>query len=342
MTEIKPHVPQVARIKVLGIGGGGGNTVNFMVEEGVEGVEFVAVNTDKQALSINKATKKLQIGKKLTGGLGSGANPEIGKKAAEESKEEIKRVLEGADMVFLAAGMGGGTGTGSCPLIAEAAKSMGALTVGVVTKPFDFEGRRRMETAEQGIANLKEKVDALITIRNQRLLDMVERDVSILEAFKLADSVLAEGVRGISDLIVTPGLINVDFADVRTIMTEAGSALMGIGKGTGEERAQVAARNASSSSLLESSIDGALGILFNVVGGPDLAMHEVDEAARVITELAHPDADIIFGATIDETMKDEVKVTVIATGFGEREVSQEKKEERKEEEYEIPAFLREK
>jgi len=313
---IKPEVERFAKIKVVGIGGGGGNAVNSMIDDrNIQGVDFMAINTDLQALSVNKAPVKIQIGKDLTKGLGSGANPEVGRKAAEESIEIIRDHLEGSDMVFLTSGMGGGTGTGGSPIVAEVAKSMGALTVGVVTKPFSFEGVRRMENAEEGVASLKERVDALIVIPNQKLLDVVEKNMSIIEAFKIADSVLGEGVQGISDLIVLPGLINVDFADVRTIMTDAGSALMGIGNGTGDGRAEMAARAAISSPLLESDISGATGILLNIMGGKDLGMHEVDEAARIISDAASPDANIIFGATIDESASEKIKITVIATGF---------------------------
>ncbi len=358
--QIKPQIAQAAKIKVLGVGGGGGNALNSMIDlQDIKGVEFVAINTDAQALEVNKAPIKIQIGQKLTGGLGSGANPEIGQQAAEESEEEMKEHVKGSDMVFITAGMGGGTGTGATPIIARLAKDVGALTVGVVTKPFAFEGEKRMTQAEEGIVNLRSKVDALITIPNQKLLEVIERKMSILEAFKIADSVLGQGVQGISDLIVVPGLINVDFADVRTIMTEAGSALMGIGRASGEDRAKVAANNATSSPLLEASIEGARGILFNIVGGKDLSMHEVDEAARIISGEAHPDAEIIFGATIDDEMTDQIKVTVIATGFEngvsetfdtfskeeperEEEGGLDTKDKDEEEEYEIPAFLRRK
>jgi cell division protein FtsZ len=348
---VKPETEQVANIKVLGIGGGGCNALNSMITlQKIQGVEFVAVNTDAQALSTSEAPIKIQIGAKVTGGLGSGANPDMGQKAAEESREDLEKNLEGADMVFITAGMGGGTGTGGAPVIAEISKSSGALTIGVVTKPFEFEGARRMENAVKGIANLRDKVDALIVIPNQRLLEIVERTMSILDAFKVADSILGQGVQGISDLIVMPGLINVDFADVRTIMTDAGSALMGIGEGSGEDRSMTAAKAAVSSPLLEVSIDGATGILFNIVGGPDLSMHEVDEAARLISQSADPNANIIFGATIDDAMKDQIKITVIATGFslgetelppsvrGKGEGSEEEKPE--EDQYESPAFLR--
>lgn len=313
---IKPEIERYAKIRVVGIGGCGCNAINTMIAgQTINGVEFIAINTDAQALSVNQAPVKIPIGQQLTHGLGAGANPSIGEEAAKESVEVIKGHLEGSDMVFITAGMGGGTGTGAAPIVAEIAKSVGALTVGFVTKPFHFEGARRMQNADKGIANLKGKVDALITIPNQKLLDVVEKKMSIVDAFKVSDNVLGQGVQGISDLIVMPGLINVDFADVRTIMTEAGSALMGIGRGTGENRSVTAAKAAISSPLLEVSIDGATGILFNVIGGNDLSMHEVDDAARIISEAASPDANIIFGATIDESLNDQIKITVIATGF---------------------------
>ena len=300
----------------MGIGGGGSNAVGSMIANGtIHGVDFVAVNTDAQALLLNKADTKIQIGEAITKGLGSGGDPEIGREAAEESREKIKQALEGSDMVFVTAGMGGGTGTGASPVIAEIAKEIGALTVAVVTKPFMFEGTRRMVSAEEGIDNLKDKVDTLIVIPNQRILDVVDRKLSLLDAFKVADSVLTQGVQGISEIITMPGLINVDFADVRNIMADAGSALMGIGSGIGENRAQTAARSAISSPLLEISMDGARGVLFNVVGGPDLTMTEVDEAAKIISAAADPDANIIFGATIDESMHDQIRITVVATGF---------------------------
>ncbi len=313
---IKPETDHFARIKVVGVGGGGSNAINSMLlSQKIMGVDFIAINTDAQALSINQAAIKIQIGKEITKGLGSGANPDIGKKAAEESIEEIKKYLEGADMVFVTAGLGGGTGTGAAPIIASIAKQVGALTVGVVTKPFLFEGSKRMQNAENGLKELKDKVDALITIPNQKLLDVVERGVSILEAFRVADSILGQGVQGISDLIVLPGLVNVDFADVKTIMANAGSALMGIGVASGENRAVDAAKSAVLSPILDIDIKGATGILFNIVGGQDLAMHEIDDAARIIGEAANPDANIIFGATIDESFSDKIKITVIATGF---------------------------
>ena len=313
---IKPEVEKFAKIKVVGIGGGGCNAVSSMVSGSqISGVDFVCINTDKQALNNSQAPVKVQIGDNLTKGLGSGANPEVGKKAAEESIEKIKEVLVGADMVFLTAGMGGGTGTGASPIVAKISRSMGALTIGVVTKPFVFEGAHRRVVAEEGVDGLRDKVDTMIVIPNQRLLEVVDSKVTILEAFNLADSVLAQGVQGISDLIVLPGLINVDFADVKTIMTSAGSALMGIGFASGEDRAVVAARQAISSPLLEVTVDGAKGILFNVTGSKDLTMNEVDEAARIIAEAADKDANIIFGAAIDETLEDKIKITVIATGF---------------------------
>lgn len=315
---IKPDIARFAKIRVMGIGGGGCNAINSMISvTQIQGVDFIGVNTDAQALLTNQAQTKIQIGENLTRGLGSGGNPDIGRQAAEESKEKIKEYLIGSDMVFLTCGQGGGTGTGGTPIIAEIAKQIGALTVAVVTKPFAFEGTRRMVTAEEGIDDLKEKVDTLIVIPNQRLIETVDKKMSLLDAFKIADSVLGQGVQGISDLIVTPGLINVDFADVRAIMTEAGSSLMGIGTGTGENRAQIAARMAISSPLLEVSIDGAKGVLFNITGGKDMTMSEVDEAAKLISEAVDPDANIIFGATIDDNMVDQVKIAVIATGFDE-------------------------
>jgi cell division protein FtsZ len=306
----------LAVIKVVGIGGGGTNAVNRMVDAGLKGVEFIAVNTDNQALLMTDADIKLNIGSELTKGLGAGANPEVGYAAAEESHDEIKESLKGADMVFVTAGEGGGTGTGGAPVVAEIAKEeIGALTVGVVTRPFEFEGARRAEQAEQGIRELRDKVDTLIVIPNERLLTMVERRTSILDAFREADNVLRQGVQGITDLITVPGLINLDFADVRTIMREAGSALMGIGLASGENRAGEAARAAISSPLLEASVEGATGILLNITGGADLGLFEVNEAAEIIGSASDADANIIFGAVIDEAMGDQVRVTVIATGF---------------------------
>lgn len=313
---IKPQTNNFAKIRVMGIGGGGMNALNSMIKNSeVKGVDFISVNTDAQVLLLSYAPTKIQIGENLTKGLGSGGDPEIGRQAAEESYEKIKEFIDGSDMVFLTAGMGGGTGTGASAVIARAAKEIGALTVAVVTKPFAFEGTRRMVTAEDGIEDLREKVDTLIVIPNQRILDVVDKKVSLLEAFRVADSVLSQGVQGISDLITIPGLINVDFADVKTVMSSAGSALMGIGTGVGENRAQTAARLAIASPLLEISMDGARGVLFNITGGPDLTMTEVDEAAKIISSAADPDANIIFGATIDEAMHDQIKIAVIATGF---------------------------
>jgi cell division protein FtsZ len=318
MALVKPDINTVAQIKVIGVGGGGGNAINSMVKnQQIKGVEFVSINTDSQALLTNAATTKLQIGEGLTKGLGSGADPDIGRQAAEESRDRLQELMLDADMVFITCGMGGGTGTGASPIVAEIAKESGALTVGVVTRPFTFEGQRRMHLAEEGIEGLKDKVDTLIVITNQRLIDVVDRKMTLLEAFKVADSVLGQGVQGISDLITVPGLINVDFADVRTIMTDAGSALMGIGQGVGEDRAITAAKTAVASPLLELSIDGAKGILFNITGGDDLTMAEVNDAASIISQSADPEANIIFGATINEKMANEVKISVIATGFGD-------------------------
>lgn len=313
---IRPQSTNFAKIRVVGIGGGGSNAIGSMISHGtIHGVDFVAVNTDAQALLLNKADTKIHIGENLTKGLGSGGDPEIGRQAAEESAEKIKHMLEGSDMVFITCGEGGGTGTGATPVVAALAKEVGALTVAVVTKPFLFEGTRRMVQAEEGIDQLKDKVDTLIVIPNQRILDVVDRKLSLLDAFKVADSVLTQGVQGISEIITMPGLINVDFADVRSIMSSAGSSLMGIGSGIGENRAQTAARSAISSPLLEISMDGARGVLFNIVGGPDLTMTEVDEAAKIISAAADPDANIIFGATIDENMHDQIRITLVATGF---------------------------
>ena len=304
-----------ARIKVVGVGGGGGNAVNRMIEEQVQGIEFVAVNTDAQSLLLSKAPTRVHIGSKLTRGLGAGGDPEIGRKAAEESQEDLYQVLDGADMVFITAGMGGGTGTGAAPVVAKAAKDVGALTIGVVTRPFSFEGSRRMKSAEVGIAALKEQVDTLIVIPNDRLLQIVDKKAGLQDAFKVADDVLRQGIQGISELITVPGLINLDFADVKTIMSEGGAALMAVGEATGEDRARLAAEEAISSQLLDITIDGARGILFNITGGPDLTLFEVNQAAAIIKEAAHPDVNLIFGAVIDQNMGDRVRVTVIATGF---------------------------
>ncbi|NHN28652.1 cell division protein FtsZ [Paenibacillus agricola] len=315
MFEFDMDMDQLAKIKVIGVGGGGSNAVNRMIENGLKGVEFITVNTDAQALHMSKSDHKLQIGDKLTRGLGAGANPEVGKKAAEESKEHIFNTLKGADMVFVTAGMGGGTGTGAAPVIAEIAKECGALTVGVVTRPFTFEGRKRAAQAEAGIAALKEKVDTLIVIPNDRLLEIVDKKTPMLEAFREADNVLRQGVQGISDLIAVPGLINLDFADVKTIMTERGSALMGIGIATGENRAAEAAKKAIQSPLLETSIEGARGVLMNITGGANLSLYEVNEAADIVASASDLEVNMIFGAVIDEKLKDEIMVTVIATGF---------------------------
>jgi cell division protein FtsZ len=318
MALVKPDSARIAKIKVIGVGGGGGNAVSSMIETGtINGVEFIAVNTDAQVLLQNKAPTKLQIGEKLTKGLGVGGNPEIGQNAAEESMEKIKELLLDSDMVFVTAGMGGGTGTGAAPVIAQLAKEAGALTVGVVTKPFAFEGTRRSVAAEDGIEKLKDATDTLIVIPNQRLMDVIDRKMTLLEAFKVVDSVLGQAVGGIADIITTAGLVNVDFADVKAIMKEAGSALLGIGTGVGENRAQMAARAAVSSPLLDLSIEGARGVLFNIAGGNDLTMFEVDEAARIISAAADPDANIIFGAVIKDDLSDQVRITVIATGFDE-------------------------
>ena len=344
---------QFADIKVIGIGGGGNNAINRMIEAGVKGIEFIAVNTDAQALFLSKAEKKIQAGEKLTKGLGAGADPEIGRKAAEENADEIRKALQGADMVFVTAGMGGGTGTGGAAIIARIAKELGALTVGVVTKPFSFEGRKRNHNAEQGIQSLREEVDSLITIPNDRLLQVVDKHTAFNDAFKIADDILRQGVQGISDLIAVPGLINCDFADVQTIMQNTGSALMGIGRSSGENRAAEAARLAISSPLLETSIEGAQGVLFNITGGSDLTLFEINEAAEIIHTAADEEANIIFGANIDENLSDEVRVTVIATGFRSASVRplQEKKRVKGVEspppfldknDLEIPPFLRRK
>lgn len=318
MALIKPDSASFAKIKVLGVGGGGNNALNTMIDNNqINGVEFIAINTDSQALLANKANTKIQIGKELTRGLGSGGNPEVGREATEESRELLKEYLIDTDMVFIGGGMGGGTYTGGAPVIADVAREMGALTIAVTTKPFSFEGTKRMVIAEEGLENLKNKVDTLIVVPNQRIMDIIDRKMTLLEAFKVVDSVLSQGVQGISEIITTPGLINVDFADVKVIMKNAGSSLLGIGTGVGENRAQVAAKAAVSSPLLDISVEGAKGILFNITGGPDLTMSEVEEAAKFISETADVDANIIFGATIDENMTDQVKIIVIATGFDE-------------------------
>lgn len=318
MLEFDLDTEPLAKIKVIGVGGGGSNAVNRMIEFGVRGVEFITANTDAQALQLTKAEQKLQLGEKLTRGLGAGGNPEIGKKAAEESREMIQNALRGADMVFVTAGMGGGTGTGAAPVIASIAKECGALTVGVVTRPFTFEGRKRAMQAEMGIETLKENVDTLIVIPNDRLLEIVDKKTPMMEAFREADNVLRQAVQGISDLIAVPGLINLDFADVKTIMTERGSALMGIGVASGENRAAEAARKAIMSPLLETSINGARGIIINITGGSNLSLYEVNEAAEIVIAASDPDVNMIFGASIDDSLKDEIKVTVIATGFDQK------------------------
>ncbi len=313
--ELEQPTESFARIKVVGVGGGGCNAVNRMIEEGVQGIEFIAVNTDAQALMLSQAPTRVRIGEKLTRGLGAGGDPEVGRKAAEESAEELYEVLKGADMVFVTAGMGGGTGTGAAPIIAQIAREVGALTIGVVTRPFSFEGARRAKAAEEGISRLKEQADTLIVIPNDRLLQIVDKRVTMQEAFKVADDVLRQGVQGISELITVPGLINLDFADVRSIMKEGGAALMAVGEAEGEDRARVAAEAAISSNLLDITIDGARGVLFNITGGPDLTLFEVNQAAAIIKEAAHPDVNLIFGAVIDPNMGDKVRITVIATGF---------------------------
>jgi cell division protein FtsZ len=310
-----PQMESFARIKVVGVGGGGSNAVNRMIEEGLSGVEFVAINTDAQALLLSDAPTRVRIGDKLTRGLGAGGDPEIGKKAAEESAEDLYGVIKGCDMVFITAGIGGGTGTGAAPIIAQIAKEVGALTIGVVTRPFTFEGAKRSQAAESGITTLKEQVDTLIVIPNDRLLQLADKRASLQDAFRLADDVLRQGIQGISELITIPGLINLDFADVRTIMSEGGAALMAVGHASGEDRARVAAEQSISSHLLDITIDGARGILFNVTGGSDLSLFEVNQAAAIIKETAHPDVNLIFGAVIDPSMGDELRVTVIATGF---------------------------
>jgi len=312
------HTQQVeafARIKVIGVGGGGQNAVNRMIDEGIGGVEFISANTDAQALTLSKAPVRVRLGDKLTRGLGAGGDPEIGRKAAEESSDELYNVLKGADMVFVTAGMGGGTGTGAAPVVSQVAKECGALTIGVVTRPFTFEGGRRSQAAEAGVTKMKEHAHTLISIPNDRLLQLADKKSSLQDAFRMADDVLRQGIQGISELITVPGLINLDFADVRAIMSEGGAALMAVGRGSGDERAKNAAEQAISSQLLDITIDGARGVLFNVTGGPNLTLFEVNQAAAIIRETAHPDVNMIFGAVIDPEMGDEVRVTVIATGF---------------------------
>jgi len=310
-----PNAESFARIKVVGVGGGGCNAVNRMIEEGLSGIEFITVNTDAQALLLSKAPTRVRVGEKVTRGLGAGGDPEMGRKAAEESAEELYEVLRGSDMVFVTSGLGGGTGTGAAPIVAQIAKEVGALTIGVVTRPFTFEGSRRQKAAEDGISKLKEHADTLIVIPNDRLLQIVDKRASLQEAFRTADDVLRQGIQGISELITVPGLINLDFADVRAIMSEGGAALMAVGRASGEDRARIAAEMAISSQLLDITIDGARGILFNVTGGSGLTLFEVNQAAAIIKETAHPDVNLIFGAVIDPNMGDDIRITVIATGF---------------------------
>jgi cell division protein FtsZ len=321
MLDFDTNIDQFAKIKVIGVGGGGNNAVNRMIEDGVEGVEFIAVNTDAQALNQSKAEIKMQIGAALTRGLGAGANPEIGKRAVEESKQQIEEVLQGADMVFVTAGMGGGTGTGAAPAVAEISRNLGALTIGVVTRPFKFEGSKRAANATKGINEMRESVDTLIIIPNDRLLEIVDKKTHILDAFREADSVLRQGVQGISDLIAIPGLINLDFADVKTVMSQKGTALMGIGIASGENRAADAAQKAINSPLLETSINGAKGVIMNITGGSNLSLFEVQEAADMVSSSSHEDLNMIFGSVINDNLKDEIIVTVIATGFTAKEPS---------------------
>ncbi len=346
-----PFLENPAQIKVLGVGGGGSNAVNRMIEQGIRGVEFIAINTDAQALMLANAPQRLRIGDKLTKGLGAGGQPEVGEKAAMESAEDVKNLMRGTDMIFVTCGMGGGTGTGAAPVVAKLAKESGALTIGVVTKPFTFEGARRKRIAEEGIKRLRESVDTLIVIPNDRLLQVVDKKATIQQAFLTADDVLRQGIQGISELITIPGLINLDFADVRAVMNEGGSALMSIGTASGDNRAQNAAEQAIHSALLDVSIEGAQGILFNVTGGTDLALHEVNAAAEIIQRTADPDANIIFGAVIDPNMKDAIRITVIATGFDaikDQKVTQSEESRVVEfprrtydrEDLDIPAFLR--
>ncbi|MCU0680160.1 MAG: cell division protein FtsZ [Planctomycetes bacterium] len=315
MPEIKPEVETFAKIKVVGVGGGGGSAINRMIEKGIRGVEFVAINTDIQALHLNKAQEKVHIGRTVTKGLGAGMNPEMGKLAAEESQNEIREALKNSDMVFVTCGLGGGTGTGAAPVVAEIAKDMGALTVAVVTRPFAFEGGQRKSIAERGYAELADKVDTIISISNDKLLQIIEKNTSLLDAFVKADDILRQGVQGIAEIITVPGIINADFADVKAVMSNAGSALMGIGQASGENKAIEAAKMAINSNLLDLTIDGARGIVFTITGGPGLSMNEVNEAAKIITSSADEDAKIIFGAVIDEKLKDEIRITVVATGF---------------------------
>lgn len=323
MAEIKPDIETFAKIKVVGVGGSGGNAISRMIDAKIKGVEFVAINTDAQALHHSKAQEKIHIGKNLTKGLGAGMNPEIGRQAAEENRDEIQEVLKGADMVFVTCGLGGGTGSGAAPIVAETAKELGALTVGVVTRPFAFEGSQRRAIAEESLNNLKDRVDTLITIPNDKLLSIIDRKTTLISAFRIVDDVLRQGVQGISDLITKPGIVNVDFADVRAIMQDSGSALMGIGIASGENRAVEAARAAINSPLLELSIDGAKGVLFNISGSSDLSMLEINEAANIITETIDPNAKVIFGAVVDDQIrKGDVQITVVATGFDSSKVNE--------------------
>jgi cell division protein FtsZ len=340
MAEVKPEIETFAKIKVVGVGGGGNSAINRMVDSGVKGVGFVAINTDIQALRHNKADEKIHIGKTVTRGLGAGMNPDLGKAAAEESENEIKEMLKGCDMIFVTCGLGGGTGTGASPIVAQIARDLGALTVAVVTKPFMFEGGQRKNIADRGHAELADKVDAIITISNDKLLQVIDKRTSLLESFKIADDVLRQGVQGIAEIITVPGIVNADFADVKTVMSNAGSALMGIGTASGENKAVEAAKQAINSNLLDMSIDGARGIVFTVTGGPELSMSEVNEAAKIITVAADEEAKIIFGAVIDEKLKDQIKITVVATGFDGH--SQTKKNESSRPVYTPNTFIAEK
>jgi len=338
--EIKPDIETFAKIKVVGIGGSGGSALSRMIKSKLQGIEFIALNTDAQALNSHESSKKVHIGRNTTRGLGAGMDPELGAQSAEENEEEIRSVLQGADMVFLTCGLGGGTGTGASPIVADIAKQLGALTVAVVTKPFSFEGAQRRNIAERGLENLVDKVDTIITIPNDRLLQVIDKKTSLLDAFAIVDEVLKQGVQGISEIITIPGLVNVDFADVKAIMKDAGSALMGIGRASGENRAVEAARAAIDSPLLELSIKGAKGVLFTIAGGKDLTMHEVNEAAEVITSSVDPNAKVIFGAVIDEALDDEVKITVIATGFNTTRSERDLESAKKEEVFSPTSFLR--
>lgn len=341
MAQIKPDMETFAKIKVVGVGGGGGNIISRMVESKIQGVEFIAINADSQDLHHCLAQQKLLIGKNLTKGLGAGMNPDIGRQAAEENRDEIHEVLKGADLVFVTCGLGGGVGTGAAPIVAEAARDIGALTVGVVTKPFSFEGSQRMRLGLEGLNRLQDKVDTLITIPNDKLLQTIDRNTSLMDAFKVVDDVLRQAVQGISDIIVTPGLVNVDFADLKAVMTGAGSALMGIGRAAGDDRATVAAKMAINSPLLEVSIDGAKGVIFNVAGGDDMTMMEINEAAKVITDSIDPNAKVIFGAVTDKQLKKgEIKITVIAAGFGEIAAKKENQERRERAEVKTEAASR--